>query len=146
MTSITEFVRTSIYDITSPQFRLSKYMWAAFISLNRVHGAWRWYRRAALYSNPENFSQLIAGHLIKFICGESALIRVAAQSVLIATRLIACAQQQKSLYKEGKRLIAAIKGDYAYPVDVPWITDSHSSIFSPSTIYSWKFYGLSKYV
>lgn len=143
MSAITEFVRTTTYEITSPQFRLPECLWAILTSLNQVHTVWRWYRRANLYSNPDNFSQLLGGHAINFVLGESTLLKIAAQSLLIATRLLACTRQQKSLYRECLRLITAFKGYYPAPVDTPWMTNSSPLLCSPSSLYEWKVFSLS---
>lgn len=138
MTAISEFVRTTAYEITSTQFRLPGFMWSALSSFNQVHAAWRWYRKGILYSNPDNFSQLLTGHVVNFVCGESTLLKIAAQSLLVATRLLECARQQASIYNEGKRLIAAIKGHYPYPLDIAWSNASCPFVLSPSSLYTWK--------
>ncbi|MBA3816135.1 MAG: hypothetical protein H0X29_06380 [Parachlamydiaceae bacterium] len=143
MTAITEFVRNTAYEITTPQCRLPGCVWSALTSLNQVHSVWRWYRRAALYRNPDNFSQLLTGHAINFVFGESTILKIAAQSLLIATRLLECARRQASLYHEGARLIQAIKGHYPSPIDVPWIEHSSFFLFSPSSVHGWKVFSLS---
>lgn len=141
MAAISDFVRTTTYEITSPQLRLPGLMWSALIALNQIHGIWRWHRRTVLYTNPENFTQLLAGHMANYVFGESTLLKIAAQSLLIATRLLKCAHQQISLYNEGKRLIAAIQGHYPAPNNEAWPTHSGFYLFSPSSIYEWKFFG-----
>lgn len=143
MTTITGFVQTAAYEITPSQFRVHGSMWSILMSLNHVHVIWRWYRRGTLYSNPDNFVQLLGGHAVNYVFSETTFLKIAAQSLLIATRLLTCAQQQASLYREGKRLIAAVKGHYPHPVEVPWTTHSSSFLFSPSSLYEWKTFSIS---
>lgn len=143
MTTIARFVQTTAYEITPSQFQLHGSMWSILMSLNQVHAAWRWYRRGTLYSNPDNFLQLLGGHAVNYVFGETTFVKIAAQSLLIATRLLTCAQQQAALYHEGKRLIAAIKGHYPYPIDNSWTNDSSSFLFSPSSLYEWKTFSIS---
>jgi len=122
MTTLTALVQTTTYDMTPSTSRLSPAMWRAFSALNQVHGIWRWIRRIELYRNPDNFAQLLAGHAVNFALGDVTLLRIAAQCLLISTRILTCVQQQAVLHRSGKRLIAACKGHYPLPIQESWDT------------------------
>ncbi|MEI8366632.1 MAG: hypothetical protein WCF65_09485 [Parachlamydiaceae bacterium] len=120
MTSLTALVQTTTYDMTPPAARLSPVVWTAFSVLNKVHGVWRWFRRIELYRNPDNLGQLLAGHLVNFAIGDVTLLRIAAQCLLISTRVLECVQQQGVLCCSGRHLLATIKGHYPSPTEVHW--------------------------
>jgi hypothetical protein len=122
MASITTLVQTATYDTTPAALRLPSPLWTAFALLNKAHSVWRWIRRIELYRNPENLAQLLAGHVVNFALGDVLLLRIAAQCLLISTRVLECVQQQTTVYHAGKRWIAAIKGDYPKPTQNIWDT------------------------
>ena len=120
MTPLLTFTQTSTYALTTPGTRLPPFLWTAFTAINRIHGLWRWYRRVELYRNPNNLAQLLAGHLLNLALGDILLLRIAAQCLLISTRLLECAQQQTVLYRSSQRLITAIQGHYPKPYRYSW--------------------------
>lgn len=138
MTPVAELVRSTAHDLTPSPLQLPPFVWSVFTAVNQVHGLWRWYRRAQLYTNPNNFAQLLAGHAVNLIFGDSLLLKIAAQSLLIATRMLECSQQQASLCREGKRLLEAMKGHYPKPVEMSWIDRQPNSWVSPSSAFGWK--------
>lgn len=138
MSAVTTLVQTTTRDLTPSNFKLPPTAWSAFVALNRVHGLWRWYRRIELYRNPNNLSQLIAGHAVNFLIGDSLLVRVAAQCVLISTRILECVEQQASLCREGKRWVESVKGHYPLPVIDEWEHKNTSCWCSPSSMAWWK--------
>lgn len=138
MIPLAGFVQITAHDLCPAQARLPPLIWSAFTAFNQVHSIWRWYRRAELYRNPDNFSQLLAGHAINRIFGDVFILRVAAQCLLIATRILQCVQQQASLYREGERFIDALSGRFPAPVSVFWTKEQKSGWLSPSTVHWWK--------
>lgn len=126
MTTLTALVQTTTYDMTPSQTRLPPVAWTAFSLLNKVHGAWRWYRRIELYRNPNNLSQLLAGHVVNFALGDVLLLRIAAQCLLISTRILECVQQQATLCRSGRRWIAEVKGHYPTPIIDNWEKSGHA--------------------
>lgn len=67
------------------------------------------------------------------------IVRMAAQCLLVATRILECSQQQMRLWHSGKNWIAALKGHYPSPIYVKWEKpSSNKSWLSPSTVYWWK--------
>jgi hypothetical protein len=137
MTPLFNFAQTSTYDLTPSHLRLPPFIWTTFTTLNYIHGIWRWYRRIDLYRNPDNLAQLLAGHAVNIAFGDALLLRVAAQCLLVATRLLDAARQQAAVCRSGRRLIAAIKGDYPKPLLIEWDRKCHSWL-SPSTVYWWQ--------
>lgn len=94
---------------------------------------WRWYRRVELYRNPNNLSQLLAGHLVNFALGDSMMLRIAAQCLLISTRILECAQQQTILYDSWLKWKESIQGNYPRPNRCPWSNIQSKILASPST-------------
>lgn len=130
------FIQTATYDLTPEQLRLSPFFWTAFTALNKIHGVWRWYRRVDVYRNPDNLVQLLAGHAVNYVFGDSVIVRIAAQCLLVATRLLECVQQQAELYQSCCRWMEAVKGQYPKIVKVKWLREC--SYGSPSTIHWWR--------
>lgn len=142
LTPLLTLVQTTSYDFTPNKFRLPPIVWTTFTALNKVHGLWRWYRRAELYSKPEHLGSLIAGHLVNWAIGNHLIVRLAAQSLLVATRILDCSQQQARLCRAGRRWTNAVKGQYPAPVYVNWDTTTTSTWLSPSTVYWWRRMGV----
>lgn len=139
MNSLVTFVQTTTWDFTPAGLRLPPIVWSAFTTMNKIHGAWRWYRRAEVYRNPANFYHLAAGHLANFVIGDNFLIRVAAQCVLIATRILECVEEQTALRKEGRTWLHAIQGHYPSPVKISWSKKQRFGWISPSTSNKWTY-------
>lgn len=138
-------VQATTRDLTPGSMRLPPIAWSAFTALNRVHGVWRWYRRIELYRNPDNFSQLLAGHAVNLVVGDYLLVRIAAQCLLISTRILECVEQQISLYREGCIWIHAVKGHYPFPNKVKWDEGKEIAWLSPSTVIGLKAFSLRLY-
>lgn len=138
MTPIVAFTQTTVHEITPATTQLPPLVWNAFALVNKIHATWRWYRRIDLYRNPDNFSQLLIGHIVNFLIGESRILRLAAQCLLVATRLLECVQQQSSLRKSWKKLVAEIRGDRPVIVFTKW--EKAATYLSPMTNYWWKYH------
>jgi len=121
--------------------RTSPALWAGFSALHKVHRLWRTYRRTKVYSNPDNFLRLMAGHAANFAVGDSLLFRVAAQCVLISTRILECAEQQRALQKSWDQLVHSFRGTYVIPAQADWGRGAKSDYLSPSTISWWNVSG-----
>lgn len=138
MTPLVAFAQTTTYEFTPPSQRLPPFLWTGFTALNQIHGAWRWYRRIELYRNPDNLAQLLGGHIVNLVIGDMVLLRIAAQCLLISTRILECAQQQTALCLAGKRWMTAVKGHYPKPCRHSWNREHHSLWTSPSSKGSWQ--------
>jgi hypothetical protein len=140
--SIISIVQSATLDFTPQQACLPPFVWNIFSVLNRVHGLWRWYRKAELYRNPNNLAQLFTGHAVNYMCGELALLKIAAQCLLIATRILECCQQQAALAKEAKNLRLLLKGSYPHSHYIKWITPNSNQMswLSPSDRFQWNYF------
>lgn len=145
MGSLVTYVQTTAYDLTPPSLRLPPAIWEIFTGLNKVHNLWRWYRRAELYQQPDNLFQLFTGHLVNIAVRDSLLLRVAAQSLLVSTRLLECSQQQIRLKESARELVGALIGRYPKPVSIAWEKGMSYFGLSATTVYWWKTRGLSIY-
>lgn len=130
-------VHNTTRELTPADLRLPSIVWSVFTAMNKLHGLWRWYRRYDLYTNPNNFAQLIAGHAVNFVIGDSVLLRIAAQCVLISTRILQCVEQQESLCREGRKWWDAVQGKYPDPIRCQW-TKGETVWLSPSSAHWWK--------
>lgn len=133
-------IQAATYELTPTTSRLPPVVWKGFSYLNQVHGLWRWYRRMDLYRQPESLAQLLIGKGVSYLIGNIELVRVAAQCVLVATRLLECAQQQAVLWQAGCDWLETCRGNYQFPSDVTW-SKNHDHFFSPSTVHWWKTQG-----
>jgi hypothetical protein len=133
MTPLIAFAQTSTYELTPPSHRLPPLLWTGFTALNKVHGLWRWYRRVDLYTQPNTLSQLLAGHVVNFAIGDKLLLRVAAQCLLISTRVLDCSRQQVKLCDAAQQWIWAVKGHYPKPNRQKWHKQPNHAWSSPSS-------------
>lgn len=82
----------------------------AFVyGINRIHGLWRWHRRADdLYRSENSLHQLLAGHSLQWLVGQRLIVKIAAQVVLVVRRLTDLVAQQRRLaasYRDWKQAI-----------------------------------------
>lgn len=120
MIPITSLVQSTTYDMTPSSLRLPPFLWRAFTTLNKVHGLWRLFRRAEVYTNPDNLAHLLAGHTLNVLVGDIVVLRIAAQCLLISTRLLECVQQQSILCNKGTAWKEAVMGRYPKPIYSDW--------------------------
>jgi hypothetical protein len=132
MTPLT-FAQTATYDLTPSSSRLPPFFWTAFIAINQIHGIWRWYRRIELYRHPDNFTQLLAGHITHLVLSDLLILRIAAQCLLITTRILECAEQQTRLYQCGQQWMSVFKGHYPLPLRTSWNQPHDTVWLSPSS-------------
>lgn len=133
MTPLLAFAQTTTYELTPSTERLPPFLWTTFTVLNNIHGIWRWYRRVELYRNPENLAQLLAGHLVNLAIGDLLILRIAAQCLLISTRVLECAQQQTRLYQAGLQWVVAVNNHYPKPNRISWSKQQTYTWLSPSS-------------
>lgn len=114
----------------------------SFCAVHRVHQLWWCHQRKEVYSNPDNFVQLMAGHTIYSIAGNNFVIRAAAQAVMISTRIMECLDEQAALCRETELLWQGVAGTEAFlPKKVKWERNQDSNFFSPSTRMYWRHKG-----
>lgn len=104
-----------------------------------VHIHWRFYRYKEIYLNPENDLSLFFGGSLNLLfgrnglLGESRLLRVVAQTVLIADCLFECIKQQRILFQSYQEWKDAIVGRYVYAPGVEWAKQKELRVVSSST-------------
>lgn len=91
-------VHNATLSLIPKEERLPPQAMGAFMLVHKVHAAWMYLRKWSIYSNPQNFPALLAGHAVNHYLGNYLVIRVSAQCVLLVTRVIACAEQYRAFY------------------------------------------------
>lgn len=133
------FVGLTANELTPAPMRLPPVAWSAFALFGRVHSAWRWFRHAELYGNPRNFTHLLAGHIVDYVVGDRFFVRMAAHSLMVATRLLECAQAQAAVHQSGQELMHALLGRYPLLIKEEWPTARTETFgLSPSTVAWWR--------
>jgi len=121
MTPLLNFTQTTAFELTPESQRLSPFLWTCFATINKVHVAWRFYRKVDLYTKADTLAQMLAGHIINYAFGDLLFVRIAAQCVLISTRILECSQQQVKAYKSAQHWWkAAVLGHYPTPIPRQW--------------------------
>lgn len=138
MTTAISIIENTASGNLSRNIKLSAPLWTAYRILHRVHRLWYWCGRAEIYTNPDNFLKLAAGHAINWIAGDRSIVRVAAQAVMISTRILMAVKEQTELYHESKQFWKKISDPYVLPSKFKWSKPGNKRLLSPSTINWWK--------
>lgn len=128
--AIVSLVDATTRRATPGSLQLPRFASIVFTGLHKVHRLWRWYRKADVYSNPDNFAGLLAGHAVNFLVGDALVLRVAAQCVFIATRILECVQQQALVCRAFRKCIDAFCGTYVVTPKIQWVKKSATSLGS----------------
>ncbi len=126
-------VNNAVYDSTINLARYNKVpkpAWCIFKIVHCIHRTWSYYRRAKIYKNPNNFAHLALGHTVNVTIGDLTSVKVAAQWVYIASRILAAIDQYEVLYQACREIGNAFMGRYPKTIVRPWV--KNSSCFSPS--------------
>lgn len=111
-----------------------------FQGFHKVHRLWRWNRRIRDVTDQSgNFEKLVAGHLLQWVVGDPLLLRVAAQTILVARRILDCALQQMA-FGEAYRQCKVALLQPAWPthdVVVGEVPPALRKIVSPSSWLRW---------
>lgn len=108
-------------------------------AFTRVRKLWRWIRLGKIYTNPNNFLKLAAGHTLNLAFGNNVILRVSAICVLIATRILECVEQHFALQRSWDNLVSAFKGRFPTPIKVEWAVKATNKFLSISTVVWWKY-------
>jgi hypothetical protein len=130
MVDLAGVVRNASFDISSPEVSLPTPLMVVFSVFNRIHRVWRWYRRAKVYSNPNNFLALAGGHALNFVAGERLLVRISALSVLIAQRIMLVVDQIRESQESYRKLKSCFNDEYSKVIEYKSVG---GSFISPST-------------
>jgi len=106
--------------------------------MNQIHRIWRWHRLGKVYSNPDNFLMLLAGHSLNFAFGSSLFLRLSAVCVLFATRILECVEQQYNVKRAWVNLKNAYCGHYPPPIKLNPERSLAFPFLSPSTVVWWQ--------
>jgi len=136
MNPILTDVQKLAFEDNQPKF----ISWIAFTYFNKIHFLWRYWRISQLYTQPDNFVQLVAGRALAYAANKSTLlnltIRYPVQYLLIATRILECKDQIKAVQEAKKEWLDALF-DKNSTTTVEWETNSKT--LSPSTLNDLKF-------
>ena len=130
--SVGTIVHTATVELSATPSILPTPAKFAFLALHKVHRFWRWIRLGNIYSDPNNFAQLAAGHGLNYIISDSALVRISAISVLIAARIFQAVQEYEKLQDSWLRMNDAFHNHYPTPIHCKW--DQQYNFFSLSTV------------
>lgn len=87
--------------------------------MNRVHWVWRWHFMVTqVYSSSTNLKKLVAGHALNFFVGNNFLLRLGAQVVMIATRILQLGKQKVVTYAAYCEFYDAVANTYPLRVKV----------------------------
>lgn len=131
-------VKVTTVSLTSSEFQLSGFLAHCFRIIQFIHRIWYWFRRFDLYKNPDNFLKLAAGHTLNWVVGDRALIRIAAQAVLIGTRVLENVKEQSALVKESKNFWGVVTDHYSVSIRIKYEEFESNKWLSLKTRYKWK--------
>lgn len=131
-------VKVTTVSLTSSEFQLSGFLSYCFRIIHFIHRIWYWCRRFDLYKNPDNFLKLAAGHTLNWVAGDRALIRIAAQAVLIGTRVIENVKEQSALVRESKNFWRTVTDHYSISMRIKYEEFEPNKWISPKTRCKWK--------
>ena len=131
-------VKVTTVSLTPSEFQLSGFLSHCFRIIHFIHKIWYWCRRFDLYKNPDNFLKLAAGHTLNWVAGDRALIRIAAQAVLIGTRVIENVKEQSALVKESKNFWRTVTNPYSISMRIKYEEFEPNKWISLKTRYKWK--------
>ncbi len=87
--------------------------------MNRVHWLWRWHFMVTqVYMNSTNLKKLLAGYIVNYTVGENTIIRIAAQVVLIAVRIVDLGKQKYQVYMAYCELKNSVFAHYHFQIEV----------------------------
>ncbi len=96
-------VTATTRHMTPHNLQLNSFMQSCLQIILRIHRIWYWCQRIEVYTNPDNFLKLAAGHSVNWIAGHKSPVRLAAWSVLIAARMTENAKTQIELVLKGEK-------------------------------------------
>jgi len=132
---IPSLVGLSVQQNFSRYGELPGFLSAAYLCVHALHRAWFWYRRIEIYSNTDNFLKLVGGHTVNWLAGDRKLVRIAAQAVLIATRIFECVEEYEALHRECHFFWAYVADMNALPKKIEISAIGSNRFISPSTHY-----------
>lgn len=112
MIDVSTLVSQTSNELAKQSVQIPTPLLSAFTLFHRVHKVWRSYRRAKIYTNPNNFLSLTAGHIVNYTIGDKLLVRISAVCVLIAKRILSVVSQIEKFQTSYVNLTYALKGQF----------------------------------
>ena len=113
----------------------------AFVHLmNRAHWLYRWKLQVSeVYMNSRNFKLLVMGHLTSKVVGESLLLRMSAQILLVTSRIVDLGKQKVRTYDAYCDVLHAIFTSESHwvRVEVPQGQPTFALLFLGEDYYIW---------
>jgi hypothetical protein len=131
MVNLARVVSATSFEVSAPATTIPTPLLIIYDAIHRVHRMWRWYRKATIYSNPNNFVSLACGHTLNYLAGDRLLVRISALSVLIANRIMMVVDQIFRLQESIRKLQNSCRDEYSEVTKYEIVT---GSFFSPSTL------------
>lgn len=114
----------------------TSYFWdQAFDTVHRVHLIWEAVEKISIYGDPDNFLQLLAGHSLSFVAGDNVFVKLAASTVMIATRIMECVKEEFVLLKEIQKLSDICFDPTVIPPKYKWAKPEDYTFLSPSCVH-----------
>lgn len=114
MVPVVGLVHSSAQSLMASNVTVPGAGWGLFSVVHKVHQTWRFYTKAKIYTNPNNFYKLVGGHVLNFTFGDNVLLRIAAQCILICNRIMKCVNQMVNLSDACHKWVDAVKGNYTH--------------------------------
>lgn len=106
-------------------------VWALFRTFQWVHLAWHGSRVLKAHTNPESYFSIAVSHGADRLANALGAQELAFW-ILIAERVLQCAEQTKAVANAWNQVCDAARGTYIQPRKHEWI-DQDSALVSPST-------------
>ncbi len=113
MIDLVGVVSTTSFQATGTPVSLPLPFMIVFSAFNRVHHLWRWYKRAEIYSNPNNFLALAAGHAVNALAGDKIPVKLPVLCVLVAQRILMVVDQTFRMQECFRKLKNAFRDEYS---------------------------------
>lgn len=105
----------------------------AISAINTIHRVWRYFKKAKVMTHPVSFSMYIMGCSISALAGDSRNLKIAAQAVLIALRIVNCVEHYLSLQIYYNDLCNELSGRAIVPLEANWKKPGKYQVLSPSS-------------
>lgn len=114
MTPVVNVVQSSTHILVPAAVKVPGILSGLATVILKIRLLWSWYRWGKVYTNENNWYKLVAGHVVNYVFGDSVILRIAAQCILIANRIFKCVNQTVKLSQDYHKWVDAIKGNYSH--------------------------------
>lgn len=117
---VISFVEKTKQQSIPKENKLDGVLGGCYQLIHTVHRLWRWYRRTEIYCNPDNLLKLAAGHSVNWLAGDRMVVNVAAQVVLVSTRITDCVKEQVKVVDKADKLWKIATSSYVLSPKIKW--------------------------